>query len=77
MVPEALAPDDPVALRSGIEQTIALRRYGTNDEVAHLIAFLASDASSYCNGAIYLIRSRSTSGMAAKVSHIMIQKSSI
>lgn len=50
-----LAPDDPAALRSGIEQTIALRRYGTNDEVAHLIAFLASDASSYCNGAIYLI----------------------
>ena len=50
-----LSPDDPAALRSGIEATIAMRRYGTNEEVAHLIAFLASDASSYCNGAMYLI----------------------
>ena len=50
-----LAPDDPAALRSGIEAGIAMRRYGTNEEVAHLIAFLASDASSYCNGAIHLI----------------------
>lgn len=50
-----LAPDDPAALRSGIEANIAMRRYGTNEEVAHLLAFLASDASSYCNGAIYLI----------------------
>lgn len=50
-----LAPDDPAALRSGIEAGIAMRRYGTNEEVAHLITFLASDASSYCNGAIYLI----------------------
>ena len=50
-----LAPDDPAALRSGIEASIAMRRYGTNEEVAHLLAFLASDASSYCNGSIYLI----------------------
>jgi NAD(P)-dependent dehydrogenase (short-subunit alcohol dehydrogenase family) len=50
-----LSPDDPAALRSGIEATIAMKRYGTNEEVAHLIAFLASDASSYCNGAMYLI----------------------
>jgi NAD(P)-dependent dehydrogenase (short-subunit alcohol dehydrogenase family) len=50
-----LAPDDPAALRSGIESGIAMRRYGTNEEVAHLIAFLASDASSYCNGSIYMI----------------------
>ena len=50
-----LAPDDPAALRSGIEATIAMRRYGTNEEVAQLLAFLASDASSYCNGSIYMI----------------------
>ncbi|HEU0310406.1 MAG TPA: SDR family NAD(P)-dependent oxidoreductase [Sphingomicrobium sp.] len=50
-----LAPDDPAALRSGIEAGIAMRRYGTNEEVAHLLAFLASDASSYCSGAIYMI----------------------
>jgi len=50
-----LAPDDPAALRSGIEATIAMRRYGTNEEVAHLLAFLASDASTYCNGSIYMV----------------------
>ncbi|QIK96728.1 SDR family oxidoreductase [Sphingomonas sp. HDW15A] len=50
-----LSPDDPAALRGGIEASIAMRRYGTNEEVAHLLAFLASDASSYCNGAIYMV----------------------
>lgn len=50
-----LSPDDPGALRSGIEARIAMGRYGTNEEVAHLLAFLASDASSYCNGSIYMI----------------------
>ena len=50
-----LAPDDPPALRAGVEATIAMRRYGTDEEVAHLLAFLASDASSYCNGSIYMI----------------------
>jgi len=32
-----------------------MRRYGTNEEVAHLLAFLASEASSYCNGSIHMI----------------------
>ena len=50
-----LAPDDPGALRSQMESTIAMGRYGTNEEVAHLIAFLASVASSYCNGSIHMI----------------------
>jgi NAD(P)-dependent dehydrogenase (short-subunit alcohol dehydrogenase family) len=50
-----LAPDDPAALRAGIEAGIAMRRYGTSEEVAYLIAFLASDASSYCNGSIFMI----------------------
>ena len=50
-----LAPDDPAALRSGLEASIAIRRYGTNEEVAHLLAFLAGDASSYCSGSIYMV----------------------
>ncbi len=32
-----------------------MKRYGTSEEVAHLIAFLASDASSYCSGSIHMI----------------------
>ncbi|MEO7410182.1 MAG: SDR family NAD(P)-dependent oxidoreductase [Sphingomicrobium sp.] len=49
-----LAGDEAAALRSQVESTIALRRYGTNEEVAHLLAFLASDASSYSTGAIFM-----------------------
>ncbi|MEP7316845.1 MAG: SDR family NAD(P)-dependent oxidoreductase [Sphingomicrobium sp.] len=50
-----LSPDDPAAMRAGMEESIAMKRYGTNEEVAHLIAFLASDAASYCTGSIYMI----------------------
>jgi NAD(P)-dependent dehydrogenase (short-subunit alcohol dehydrogenase family) len=50
-----LAPDDPAGLRAAVEASIAMKRYGTSEEVAQLIAFLASDASSYCNGSIYMI----------------------
>jgi 3alpha(or 20beta)-hydroxysteroid dehydrogenase len=50
-----MSPDDPAAMRGAIEASIAMRRYGKNEEVAHLLAFLASDASSYCNGSIYMI----------------------
>lgn len=52
---DQLAPDDPAGMRGEIEAGIAMRRYGTNEEVAHLLAFLASDASSYCNGSIYMV----------------------
>ena len=50
-----LAGAEAASLRTGVESTIALRRYGTNEEVAHLLAFLASDASSYCSGSIHMI----------------------
>ena len=50
-----LAGDEAAALREGVESTIALKRYGTNEEVAHLIVFLASDASTYCTGSIHMI----------------------
>jgi 3alpha(or 20beta)-hydroxysteroid dehydrogenase len=32
-----------------------LKRMGTADEVAKLIIFLASDASSYCSGAEFVV----------------------
>ena len=50
-----LAGDEAATLRAGVESTIALRRYGTNEEVAHLLAFLASDASTYCSGSIHMV----------------------
>lgn len=45
-----LAPT-PEARRE-IESRIALRRYGTKDEVAQMAVFLASEAASYVTGAI-------------------------
>ncbi|HET7708283.1 MAG TPA: SDR family NAD(P)-dependent oxidoreductase [Sphingomicrobium sp.] len=50
-----LSPDDPDALRGAVEESIPMKRYGSNEEVAHLLAFLASDSASYCNGSIYMI----------------------
>ena len=54
-VHEQLAPDSADEMRAGIEQMIPMKRYGTNEEVANLILFLASDESSYCTGGMYLL----------------------
>ena len=43
------SPDDPDAVRSDLLTKLALQRYGTNEEVAQLALFLASDESSYCS----------------------------
>jgi NAD(P)-dependent dehydrogenase (short-subunit alcohol dehydrogenase family) len=50
-----LSPDDPDAMRAGFTQLIAMKRYGTNEEVANLALFLASDEASYCTGSIHMI----------------------
>jgi len=49
------APDNPDAVRDDLTTKIALQRYGTNEEVARLALFLASDESSYCTGGVYMI----------------------
>jgi NAD(P)-dependent dehydrogenase (short-subunit alcohol dehydrogenase family) len=52
---EQLSPDDPVGLREAIIQSVPLKRYGTNSEVARLALFLGSDESSFMTGAIYTV----------------------
>ena len=52
---EQMSPEDPGALRNGIEGMIALKRYGTNEEVANMATFLASDESTYCTGGVYMV----------------------
>jgi NAD(P)-dependent dehydrogenase (short-subunit alcohol dehydrogenase family) len=49
-------------VREGIKGTIPLKRYGTNEEIANLAAFLASDEASYSTGAIYLADGGMTTG---------------
>jgi NAD(P)-dependent dehydrogenase (short-subunit alcohol dehydrogenase family) len=47
------SPDDPSLARQGFSALIAMGRYGTNEEVANIVAFLASDEAKYCTGGIY------------------------
>jgi NAD(P)-dependent dehydrogenase (short-subunit alcohol dehydrogenase family) len=49
-----LAPDAPETVKQGMESAVPLHRYGTNEEIANLAAFLASDDSSYCTGASFV-----------------------
>jgi NAD(P)-dependent dehydrogenase (short-subunit alcohol dehydrogenase family) len=50
-----VAPDNPDALHADMKSRIAMRRYGTNEEVAKLALFLVSDDASYCTGSIHMI----------------------
>jgi len=57
-----LLPDNPAAMREGLQATIPMKRYGTNEEIANLALFLASDEASYSTGAIYLADGGLTTG---------------
>ena len=48
-------PEDPAAGHEFVLSTVPMRRFGTNEEVANLALFLASDESTYCTGGIHMI----------------------
>lgn len=48
-------PADPAAGHEFVLSTVPMRRFGTNEEVANLGLFLASDESTYCTGGIHMI----------------------
>ena len=46
--------EDPAAFKDTVLNSIPMQRYGTVEEIANLAVFLASDESSFCNGAVYM-----------------------
>jgi NAD(P)-dependent dehydrogenase (short-subunit alcohol dehydrogenase family) len=48
-------PDDPAAAHEFVLSKVPMGRYGTNEEVANLALFLASDESTFCTGGIHMI----------------------
>jgi len=48
-------PQDPERGKKVITSGTALKRYGTPEEVAQLMLFLAGDESRYCTGGVYMV----------------------
>lgn len=53
-IEEQAVPGDSEQVKRGFEAQVPLRRYGRNEEIAALAAFLASDEASYVNGAAFV-----------------------
>jgi NAD(P)-dependent dehydrogenase (short-subunit alcohol dehydrogenase family) len=51
-IEQGARPDDPARARAAYEAAIPLRRYGTAEEVAAMIAHLTSPAAAYVTGAV-------------------------
>ena len=60
-VERGYGPDDPAAQRDEFAAWTPLGRYGQPSEVAELIAFLMSDASSYMTGGVHTVDGGMTS----------------
>lgn len=56
------SPENPGRVNENLKAQIALKRYGTNEEVARLVLFLASDESSYSTGGVFTIDGGYTAG---------------
>jgi 3(or 17)beta-hydroxysteroid dehydrogenase len=54
---------DPAAMRAGYESMSPMKRMARVEEVAGLVAFLASDEAAFISGGEYLIDGASTAGM--------------
>lgn len=52
---EQMGPEDAKAMHEAIEAMVPMKRYGTNQEVANMALFLASDESTYCTGSIFMV----------------------
>jgi NAD(P)-dependent dehydrogenase (short-subunit alcohol dehydrogenase family) len=57
-----LAPENTAAVREGIQESIPMKRYGRNEEIASFVAFLASSEASYSTGAVFMADGGLTTG---------------
>jgi NAD(P)-dependent dehydrogenase (short-subunit alcohol dehydrogenase family) len=62
-IEELVNPDDPAAAHEMFAGTTALKRYGTVEEIAELIAFLLGSGSAYITGASISIDGGVTTGV--------------
>jgi NAD(P)-dependent dehydrogenase (short-subunit alcohol dehydrogenase family) len=52
---EGLMPESPGEAKEAFQQMMPFGRYGTPEDVAYLMLFLASDESRYCTGGVYMV----------------------
>jgi NAD(P)-dependent dehydrogenase (short-subunit alcohol dehydrogenase family) len=54
-VHDALAPQDPESVRASFAEAVPMGRYARPDEIARMVAFLASDDSAYITGMPHVV----------------------
>jgi NAD(P)-dependent dehydrogenase (short-subunit alcohol dehydrogenase family) len=59
-IEQQIAPDAPDDSKQIFLRRTPLGRYGTPEEVAQLMLFLASDESSFCTGGVYMVDGATT-----------------
>jgi NAD(P)-dependent dehydrogenase (short-subunit alcohol dehydrogenase family) len=58
-----LSPGAEEQFKSTVAARVPMKRYGTNEEIAKMYLFLASDDSSYSTGGVYLSDGGITAGL--------------
>ena len=66
-----LNPDDPKSVENRYQANIPIGRYGTAEEVANLVLFLASDLASNITGAQYVVDGGRTATGGAVTNNLM------